>query len=203
MTTHCRVFLRQSGSAVLDILPDEHFTNFFIALGFLPQKFWMESKCPIFRFSVWKIKSKIYVFNALSIYIIFLTSWSAIDISLTAMMTRLPAKWFWTKGDWEDIRWFSLTLFLIILIMQHSNGNKVVLGKIAGLWDIFAYISKCRIFGWGSQLEKFWQNKWAPCGELACLNILLYNSYLCNMGCIVGGLQCETVKIDYWELWDG
>ncbi len=41
----CRVFLRQSESAVLDILLDEHFMSFFTALVFLLLRFWKESKC--------------------------------------------------------------------------------------------------------------------------------------------------------------
>lgn len=39
-----RVFLRQSGSAVLDILQDEHFMSFFTDLVFLRQKFLRLSK---------------------------------------------------------------------------------------------------------------------------------------------------------------
>lgn len=39
-----RVFLRQSGLAALDILPDEHLKIFFSDLVFLLQNFWMESK---------------------------------------------------------------------------------------------------------------------------------------------------------------
>lgn len=39
-----RVFLKQLGSAVLDILREEHFMSSSYVLGFLHQKFWMESK---------------------------------------------------------------------------------------------------------------------------------------------------------------
>lgn len=39
-----RVSLKQLGSAVLDILPEEHFMSSSYVLGFLHQKFWMESK---------------------------------------------------------------------------------------------------------------------------------------------------------------
>lgn len=39
-----RVFLRQLGSAVLDILQGGHSMNFFSVLAFLLQKFWKESK---------------------------------------------------------------------------------------------------------------------------------------------------------------
>ena len=46
----CRVFLRQSELAVLDILLDEHFMSFFTALVFLLQKFWKESKSRYFVF---------------------------------------------------------------------------------------------------------------------------------------------------------
>lgn len=50
-----RVSLKQLGSAVLDILPEEHFMSSSYVLGFLHQKFWMESKLiyhPIWHISL-------------------------------------------------------------------------------------------------------------------------------------------------------